>query len=37
MDRPYETAKIILQNNSDIKITKIEKLIEISMDYGKEN
>ena len=30
MDRPYETAKIILQNNPDIKITKIEKLIEIS-------
>ena len=30
MDRPYETAKIILQNKSDIKIKKIEKLIEIS-------
>jgi len=30
MDRPYETAKIILQNKSDIEITKIEKLVEIS-------
>ena len=30
MDRPYETAKIILQKNSDLKIIKIEKLIEIS-------
>jgi len=30
MDRPYETAQIILQNNSELKITKIEKLIEIS-------
>ncbi len=29
MDRPYETAKIILQNNSDLEITKIKKLIEI--------
>ena len=30
MDRPYETAKIILQNKPDIKITKLEKLVEIS-------
>ncbi len=30
MDRPYETAKIILQNKPNIKITKIETLIEIS-------
>ena len=30
MDRPYETAQIILQNNSDLEITKIEKLVEIS-------
>ncbi len=30
MDRPYETAQIILQNNSNLEITKIEKLVEIS-------
>jgi len=30
MDRPYETAQIILQNNSDLEINKIEKLVEIS-------
>ena len=30
MDRPYETAQIILQNNKDIEITKIKGLIEIS-------
>ena len=30
MDRPYETAKIILQNKPNIKIKKIETLIEIS-------
>ncbi len=30
MDRPYETAQIILQNKPDIEITKIEKLVEIS-------
>ena len=30
MDRPYETAKIILQNKPNIKITKIEELVEIS-------
>ncbi len=30
MDRPYETAKIILQNKPDIEIKKIEKLVEIS-------
>ena len=30
MDRPFETAKIILQNKLDIKITKIELLVEIS-------
>ena len=30
MDRPYETAKIILQNNSELEIRKIEKLVEIS-------
>ncbi len=30
MDRPYETAQIILQNKSDLGITKIEELIEIS-------
>tara|TARA_B100000900_G_scaffold402625_1_gene408699 strand:- start:5479 stop:6807 length:1329 start_codon:yes stop_codon:yes gene_type:complete len=30
MDRPYETAQIILQNKSELEITKIEKLVEIS-------
>ncbi|ABM71788.1 possible alpha-ribazole-5'-P phosphatase [Prochlorococcus marinus str. MIT 9515] len=30
MDRPYETAQIILQNKSDIEIKKIKKLVEIS-------
>ena len=30
MDRPYETAQIILQNSSDIEITKIKELVEIS-------
>ncbi len=30
MDRPFETAKIILQNKSNIAITKIENLVEIS-------
>ncbi len=30
MDRPYETAQIILKNKSDLEITKIEKLVEIS-------
>ena len=30
MNRPYETAQIILQNNKDIKIKKIDSLIEIS-------
>ena len=30
MNRPYETAQIILQNNKDLKITKIDSLIEIS-------
>ena len=30
MDRPSETAKIILQNNKDLKIEKIDSLIEIS-------
>ena len=30
MDRPYETAKIILQNKSDIEIKKLEDLVEIS-------
>ncbi len=30
MDRPYETAQIILQNNKDLKIEKIDSLIEIS-------
>ena len=30
MDRPFETAQIILQNKSDLKIKKIEKLVEIS-------
>ncbi len=30
MDRPYETAQIILQHNSDLEITKIERLVEIS-------
>jgi len=30
MDRPYETAKIILQNNQEIKIKKIKNLVEIS-------
>ena len=30
MDRPYETAQIILQNSSNIEITKIKELVEIS-------
>ena len=30
MDRPYETAQIILQNKPEVEITKIDKLIEIS-------
>ena len=30
MDRPYETAQIILQNKSDLEIKKIENLVEIS-------
>ena len=30
MNRPFETAKIILQNNNDIKIEKIDALAEIS-------
>ena len=30
MDRPYETAQIILQNKSGLKITKINELVEIS-------
>ena len=30
MDRPYETAQIILRNKSDLKIIKIERLVEIS-------
>jgi len=30
MHRPYETAQIILQNNKDLKIKKIDSLIEIS-------
>ncbi len=30
MDRPYETAKIILQNKPDIEIKRIENLVEIS-------
>ena len=30
MHRPYETAQIILQNNKDLKIEKIDSLIEIS-------
>ena len=30
MNRPYETAQIILQNNKDIKIKKIDSLVEIS-------
>jgi len=30
LDRPYETAQIILKNKTDIEITKIEKLVEIS-------
>ena len=30
MTRPYETAQIILQNNKDIKIKKIDSLVEIS-------
>ena len=30
MHRPYETAQIILQNNKDLKIEKIDALIEIS-------
>ncbi|MBO6960939.1 MAG: histidine phosphatase family protein [Prochlorococcus marinus CUG1438] len=30
MNRPYETAQIILQNNKDLKIQKIDDLIEIS-------
>ncbi len=30
MHRPYETAQIILQNSKDIKIEKIDSLVEIS-------
>ena len=30
MHRPYETAQIIIQNNKDLKIKKIDSLIEIS-------
>jgi len=30
MHRPYETAQIILQNNKDLKIEKIDSLVEIS-------
>ena len=29
MDRPYETAQIILQNKSEIEIKKVDKLVEI--------
>jgi probable phosphoglycerate mutase len=30
MHRPFETAQIILQNNKDLKIEKIDSLVEIS-------
>ena len=30
MNRPYETAQIILQNNKNLKIEKIDSLVEIS-------
>jgi len=30
MHRPYETAQIILQNSKDLKIEKIDSLVEIS-------
>ncbi len=30
LHRPYETAQIILQNNKDLKIKKIDSLVEIS-------
>ena len=30
MNRPYETAQIILQNNKDLKIKKLDALVEIS-------
>ena len=30
MSRPYETAQIILQKNQDLKINKVDELIEIS-------
>ncbi len=30
MHRPYETAQIIVQNNKDLKIEKIDSLVEIS-------
>ena len=30
MNRPYETAQIILQNRNDLKIERIDSLIEIS-------
>ena len=30
MNRPYETAQIILKNKPDLEITKLEKLVEIS-------
>ena len=30
MQRPYETAEIILKNLPDLKITKVDKLVEIS-------
>ena len=30
MQRPYETAQIILQNSKDLKIERIDSLVEIS-------
>ena len=30
MNRPYETAQIILQSNKDLKITKVDSLMEIN-------
>ena len=30
MERPYETAQIILQNRKDLKIERIDSLVEIS-------
>ena len=33
MHRPYETAQIILQNKSDLEITKVDELIAVSYTH----